>query len=60
MSKNDKICGTCKYVETQRTKDGKLPSLGYCYGMPPMWPGQFRPTVGLKNISCHIYEERYE
>lgn len=60
MTKNDKMCATCKFCEAERSKNGELPRTGYCYGMPPMFPAKFRPQVDLKHISCSLYETKYD
>ena len=54
-----KICATCKYVEPKGVKKGTAPSkIGYCYGHPPMLPGNFRVQIALQDRACSLYQPK--
>jgi len=60
MDKNA-ICATCKFIEIKSHKKGSDPSkVGYCYGNPPVLPGNFRVQVNLRDRACHVYQPKNE
>ena len=54
------ICGTCHFLDLKTQKRGynDPAKIGYCYGNPPVLPGNFRVQVSVKDKACHLYKPK--